>query len=160
VYRPLLITPFSGIKRFPTVTDPAQNDPSQTYTDSLYRSGRVVVVGGAIRLFQPAFDTHTNYYESDGRVQGYVRSGLPIPATTVGGGGVGSRWTASNDLDFVDLGTNGLDDDSVLGVDTDYERETLAPFPSIAPAIQISVRLENSENRQFKQNSVVYRDPK
>jgi hypothetical protein len=160
VPRALLTTPFSGIRDFLAPTDPAQNNPAETYTDSLYRSGRVVVVGGAIRLFQPAFDTFTNRYESDGRVQGFVRPGLPLTAAIVGGGGVGTRWTASTDLSIVDLGTNGIDDDGLLGVDTDYERETLAPFQSMAPAIQISVRLENLENRQFKQSSVVYRDPK
>jgi hypothetical protein len=148
----LLVTPFSGIINFAGVVSDLG-----PYTPSLTRSGRIVTDGsGAVRLFQPAYDTHTNHYETDGLLQGYQR--MNIPAASVGGAGVGTRWTATNNPAYVDLGSNGLDDDGNFGADDAFERETLPPFIEGHAFIQVTVRLENLGNRQFKQSSVVHRD--
>jgi type II secretory pathway pseudopilin PulG len=144
----LLVTPFSGLLMSP--------GGGMTYTPSLIRSGRILSSGTTIQLFQPAYDTYTNYYETDGLLQGYER--MNIPAGSVGGAGVGTRWTASNNLAYVDLGSNGLDDDGSFGADDAFERETLPPFNQGHAFIQVTVRLENLANRQFKQSSVVHRD--
>ena len=143
----LLVTPFSGVLRAGT---------GMTYTPSLIRSGRVLSSGTTIQLFQPAYDTFTNHYETDGLLQSYERLG--IPAASVGGAGVGTRWTATNNPAYVDLGSNGLDDDGNFGADDAFERETLPPFIEGHAFIQVTVRLENLGNRQFKQSSVVHRD--
>jgi len=146
----LLSTPFSGLA--------ALGNAGNSYTQSLYRSGKVVTDGMAVRLFQPAFDTYTRYYETDGLIQGYVRPNFPIPPAVVGGGGVGTRWTSSSDADFVDLGSNGLDDNGFFGIDDSSERETLPPFLTKPTSIQVQIRLENLGNRQIRQASVLHRD--
>lgn len=152
----LLSTPFSGLA--------ALGNAGNSYTQSLYRSGKVVTDGTGIRLFQPTFDTYTRYYETDGLIQGYVRPTFPIPPAIVippaifGGGGVGTRWTTSNNANYVDWGSNGLDDNGLFGIDDPSERETLPPFLAKPTSIQIQIRLENLGNRQIKQASVLHRD--
>lgn len=147
----LLITPFSGIANF-------GGGLTNTYVESLLRSGKIVTDTNQIRLFQPTFDTFTSSYETDGFVQGYVRSGSPVGTGDVGGGGVGTRWTTSNSATLVDFGRNGLDDDGAFGADDELEQETRPPFLSSAPAVRVTIRLENRDNRQLMQASVVHRD--
>ncbi len=146
----LLSTSFSGVAALGTAAN--------SYSQSLYRSGKVVTDATGVRLFQPTFDTYTRYYETDGVIQGYVRPTFGIAPAVVGGGGVGTRWTTSNDADFVDRGSNGLDDDGYFGVDDPGERETLPPFMTKPTSVQVRIRLENLGNRQIKQASVLHRD--
>ena len=149
--RALLITPFSGVANF-------GGGLTDTYVESLLRSGKIVTDANQIRLFQPTFDTFTSSYETDGFVQGYVRSGSIVTAADVGGNGIGTRWTTSNAANRVDAGRNGLDDDGSLGADDALEQETRPPFLSSAPAVRVTIRLENRDNRQLMQASVVHRD--
>ncbi len=146
----LLATPFSGIVGFGNL--------SNSYTPAIYRSGKLLISGGGIQFFQPTFDTYTSAYEVDGLLQGFERTGSPVAAADVGGAGNGTRWTTYNDANLVDRGSNGLDDDGLFGADDDGERETLAPFQAKASAIRVTIRLENRDNRQLKQASVVHRD--
>lgn len=144
----LLMTPFSGFTGGTNAMD--------AYQLSLYRSGKVVTVGNTVRLFQPSFDTYTKAYEVDGRLQGYTFDAAQ--STDYGGVGAGTRWTTVADAMRTDLGSNGIDDGGTYGADDIGERETLPPFLDSAPAIQITLRLENRDNRQLKQISVVHRD--
>ncbi len=146
----LLVTPFSGIVGF--------GNSGNSYTPSIYRSGKLLISRGSIQFFQPTFDTYTSAYEVDGLLQAFVRPGSPVAATDVGGVGNGTRWVPINTTDLVDRGSNGLDDDGAFGADDAGERETLAPFLASAPAVQVTIRLENLDNRQIKQASVVHRD--
>jgi len=145
-----LITPFSGLTGF--------TNASQSYANSLYRSGRLVTnAANEIALFQPTFDTYTTWYESDGFQQGRVSNTME-----------GTRWSSTTGT-TADLGADGLDGVGIyggglatssgdFGVDDFGERETLPPFLVTPEAIQVSVRLENPTTRQIRQASVTTRD--
>ena len=129
--RTQLVTPFSGV----------QASPGLALSDALQRSGRLVSDGSRVRIFQPAFDTYSRFYETDGEQQ-------------INGG-----WsTASIDPATIDLGADGIDGDGIFGADDLGERETLPPFPTAAEAIKVTVRLENPSTRQIRQSSVIHRD--
>ncbi len=136
-----LITPFSGIASYGT------SATSQTaFQGALYQSGRVVVnPSNQIRLFQPAFDTYTTAFETDGFEQG-------APSTT----SVGTVWGPG--VNNADQGADGMDTDGTYGADDLGERETSPPFITTPESIRISVRLENPNTRQVDQISVVHRD--
>ncbi|MFG0261741.1 MAG: type II secretion system protein J [Novipirellula sp. JB048] len=130
-----LVTPFSGVESYVS----AANNRN-AYAKSLYKSGRLLVNNGNITLFQPAFDTYTSHYETDGLYQ-----------QSLSGTSKGTVWpllTNSNAAD-VDLGRNGIDGG---------ERETLPPFTAPAESIQISVRLINPATRLIRQMSVIHSD--
>jgi hypothetical protein len=55
----------------------------------------------------------------------------------------------------VDLGTNGLDDDGLNGVDDANERETSPPYPVPLRGAQISIRVYEPDSRQVRQATVV-----
>ena len=147
-----LHTDFSGVRVVitQTVTGQVRN---YAMTNELFRSGRLVAIGGQIRLFQPAFDTFTNHFESDGFYQNY----------NTGSNGVGTQWSKQQQgalvaTTIVDAGADGLDNDGLHGADDVAERETLPPFLNPAEAIKITVRIENPSTRQMRQASVVHRD--
>ncbi|MCP4891517.1 MAG: prepilin-type N-terminal cleavage/methylation domain-containing protein [Planctomycetaceae bacterium] len=158
----IMVSPFSSIKRIFAEADGIDNNgngsvdennelagPKWTYSDGLYKSGRLVTTGQNIVLFQPAFDTYTSAYEKDGFYQGMVNPNSR-----------GSLWTTfiqGNNTVTVDRGANGLDDDLQFGVDDFNERETLAPFLNQAEAVRVTVRLENPSLRFVRQASVDYR---
>ena len=146
-----LFTPFSGIIN-------VGGGVGGIYAESLLRSGKVLTANDRIQLFQPTYDTFTSSYETDGFVHGYVRTGSLVTPADVGGAGFGTRWTRSNAANLVDAGRNGLDDDGSLGADDAMEQETRPPFLSSAPAVRVTIRLENRDNRQLMQASVVHRD--
>lgn len=132
--------PFSGMQRF------SGTDSRLTYAESLYRSGRILVAAnGAIRLFQPAFDTYTTDFERDGFYQGQIS-------------GVGTRWWTGGSPPNYDRGADGVNNSGVPArADNFSERETSPPFLHRPESIQISVRLEHRGNRQIHQMSVVHR---
>ncbi|WP_044255563.1 prepilin-type N-terminal cleavage/methylation domain-containing protein [Rhodopirellula sp. SWK7] len=145
-----LLTPFSGLSGF--------SNASQSYSNPLYRSGRLVTTGAnTIALFQPAFDTYTSFYETDGLLQGRVSNSLE-----------GTRWSTTTGA-TADLGADGLDGAGIYGggiasstgqygADDVGERETLPPFTTAPEAIKVSIRLENPTTRQIRQASVTIRD--
>jgi hypothetical protein len=139
-----LITPFSGVANFSAAATSVN-----AYQPTLYRSGRIATLGTTIRLFQPAFDTFTSYYERDGFLQN------PVAGST------GTRWsmtTTSTASVIVDAGSDGLDNDREFGVDDGGERETTPPFTARPEAIRVTVRIENPATRQIRQATVVHRD--
>lgn len=142
----LVLTEFSGIVNY-SGTSTTLN----AYEDSLYRSGKIVVdAGGAIRIFQPTFDTFTFHYEHDGFLQGHT-------AAT----GKGSRWSMTVPADErFDLGATGINSSttSVFAADGYLERETSPPFLTRPESIQVSIRIENPTNRQVHQMSVIHKD--
>ena len=149
--RLFLITPFSGLRRYTAAPPPPTTVPALTsqnaYQTSLFRSGRLVTQGNTIRLFQPAFDTYTSFYEFDGIAQ-------------LSSGGSGTMWGLVSAT--ADNGTDGVDDNGTInayyGADDEGERETLPPFIAHPEAIRITVRIENPSTRQIRQSSVVHRD--
>ncbi len=158
-----LITPFSGIANYDPVPPSTGANSRTAYSNSLYRSGRILTDGTSIQLFQPAFDTYTSHYEQDGFLQDRVE-----PSE-------GTRWiTLPSPLNAatkaaIDLGSDGVDSagiyrsgfpsvSGVFGADDIGEHETQPPFLAAAESIQISIRLENPKTRQLRQMSVVHRD--
>jgi prepilin-type N-terminal cleavage/methylation domain-containing protein len=125
---PYLLTPFSGLVGFGT--------PANSYQPSLYRSGKILLVGspGSIQIFQPTWDTFTQHYERDGLQQGL------------------GRWRVA-DFGTPDANATGLDN-SAGG------SETSPPFLASPEAIKVSVRLEHRLNRQVRQLSIIHRDTK
>lgn len=137
-----LITPFSGIANFA-----AGVNSLDAYTSSLSRAGKLVTAGNTIVLFQPAFDTFTNYYESDGLRQAPINNAS-----------VGTRTVFPPATTPIDRGGDGLDSDGLFGVDDAAERETSPPFVVQPDSLRVSIRLENSAVRSVRQQSVVLRD--
>lgn len=124
---------FGGVQLFGT--------PTTSYTANFYRSGKILVAGNQIGIFQPTWDTFTSHYETDGLEQS--RAGVA--------GTAGSRWRI--------LGTASPDrfSDGVSG-DLSNSSDSAPPFSQNPQSIQVSIRLENVPNRAIKQLSVVYRD--
>ncbi|WP_040765805.1 prepilin-type N-terminal cleavage/methylation domain-containing protein [Novipirellula maiorica] len=145
---------FSGIS--PSITSYTTSISNKTYVDSLLLSGRLVIntSGPQIALFQPAFDTYTSAYERDG----YLQDRRYQTGSDQFAGTLWKTW-ASADVGSIDLGADGLDNNSNpdKGVDDPRERETSAPFTTTPEAISITVRLENPSTRQFQQGTIVHR---
>jgi prepilin-type N-terminal cleavage/methylation domain-containing protein len=55
----------------------------------------------------------------------------------------------------IDLGTNGLDDDGINGVDDIGERETMPPYPSPLRGIRVTIRVYEPSSQQVRQVTVV-----
>lgn len=144
----LLVTEFSGL-----VDYSGTSTTLNAYQDSLYRSGKIVVdANGFIRIFQPTFDTFCFHYEHDGFLQGQ-------PANAADG--KGSRWSMSVPADEnFDRGATGINSSttSLFAADNFLERETSPPFLTRPESIQVSVRIENPNNRQIHQMSVIHKD--
>ena len=111
---------------------------------SLIKSGRFNV---SSNVYQPTFDTFTDYYESDGNRQtlgmsanGLVRFGLAA--------------SASNPLP--DAGVDGLDDDGNGATDEEGERETSPPFAYKMPSIQIRFRIQDVTAGTLQELSIAH----
>ena len=144
-----VVTPYSGLSTSNTTG-------ASRYSNSLYRSGRIVNNGTSFRIFQPAFDTYTSYFEHDG-----IRQSRASAANE------GTLWRGTTGTD-IDRGSDGLDSlglyaggqataDRRFSADDLGEHETQPPFLTPAEAIQVSVRLYNPSTRQIKQLSVIHR---
>lgn len=154
---------FSGLEFLSSTTEFPETTSTKTYTNSLLKSGRLVISGNQIRLFQPAFDTYTSAYERDGYYQDRrFNAGLFR----------GTMWSRydTGDADITDLAADGLDTNFArttmptaeqppgqFGTDDVSEQETSAPFLQTPQAIRVTVRLENVGTRQLRQMSVVHR---
>lgn len=131
---------FSGVRQL--------GNTSNSYLPSLYRSGKILAVGGP-RILQPTWDTFTNHYQHDGLEQSRAETaaGLPVAGTE------GNRWRV-NGTATPDRFWDGVSGDNNPNVDSS------PPFLQSPESIQITIRLENVPNRAIKQLSVVYRDTK
>ncbi len=137
---------------------------SSMFTGSLYGSGQVIFAGSnpAVQpfVFQPAYDTWTTEYESDGLLQA-ERSGFGgvvqidnakrLYSPSLNGTDLG--LTSVVRQSFVDAGTDGLDNDNSSGADDAAEMETRAPYPVDLRGVKVTVRLESPGTRQLFQMS-------
>lgn len=118
-------------------------------TISLARAGRF---NAANAIYQPVYDTFTDYYESDGNRQEFGISANGLIAY----GGQGSTGNPSPDT-----GTNGWDD-PVAGavangvIDDDIERETSPPFRMRLPSVQIKFRVQDQTAGTLQELSMVH----
>jgi|GEM_PF-567493 len=119
-------------------------------TTSLAKSGRFSPANG---IYQPVFDTFTDFYESDGNRQefGVSANGL-IPYTL----------QASNSNPAPDIGSNGLDDPvngAAIGngvIDDEFESETSPPFRYRLPSIQVKFRIQDVTAGTLQELSIVH----
>jgi hypothetical protein len=117
---------------------------SNQAVDSLARSGKL---NNTLGIYQPTFDTFTDYYESDGNLQslgfsanGMVPYGLP-PSS--------SNPNPDGGIDGIDNNSNGV-------IDEDAERDTSPPFRYAMPAIQIKIRVQDISAGTLQELSMVH----
>lgn len=132
-------------------------------TDALYRSGQAIQLGSnanSFRIYQPSYDTWTDAYEHDGLLQAETgvanRRGV-VQVAILGTAGPTLlqpqiRGTPGNYI--IDIGTDGLDNNSASGTDDGFEKETSAPFPVELSGIKVTIRMEDPATRIVKQMSV------
>lgn len=117
---------------------------SNQAVDSLARSGKF---NNTLGIYQPTFDTFTDYYESDGNLQslglsanGMIPYGLP----------------PSTNNPNPDRGIDGIDNNSNGAIDEDAERDTSPPFRYAMPAIQIKIRVQDISAGTLQELSMVH----
>lgn len=118
-------------------------------TLSLRKAGRVNIPNA---IYQPVYDTFTDYYESDGSRQEF---GISADGLEPYGGSKSAPPPPS-----IDMGTNGWDD-PVAGVsngviDDDIERETSPPFRMRLPSVQIKFRVQDQTAGTLQELSMVH----
>ncbi len=114
---------------------------TRTRTGAFLKSGLWLSEAANIYIYQPSFDTFTDFFEQDGFHQGQLA------------GTVGTVQFAST---LTDAGRDGIDNAPTNGlVDDDFEKETSPPFATDLRGLQISIRLEDRATKQFKQMSTV-----
>lgn len=128
-------------------------------TNSLFRSG--LVKGNPpnnYQIYQPAYDTFTDYFEQDGVLQAELAGNNRGLVTVLNPGSVSLRepWRAT----AIDAGRDGIDNrignnGPAFGIDDISEMESSPPFPVNLRGVQITVRLEDRSSKQFKQMSTV-----
>lgn len=139
------------------------NGLAGAYTDSLFKSGSVLMAGTNLQLFQASYDTYTSGYEGDGLLQAQLTSRVGVCRVNgavdlygVGGSdypNLVADWRSSPAPTF-DAGSDGIDNaGSFTGVDDPSELETSPPFPIPLRGLKISVRMEDPRTRQIKQMS-------
>jgi type II secretory pathway pseudopilin PulG len=107
---------------------------------SLFKSG--LAIPGMI--YQPSYDTFTDYYESNGKVE---RERLPLRGTV--------QLISGTSPSLPDAGTDGVDSNGDNLPDDPFEKETNPPFETNLRGLQISVRLEDRATKQFSQMSTI-----
>lgn len=91
------------------------------------------------------YDTWTTYYESDQINQEealfYTQAQSTLP------------WLPWQ-IDVIDQGTNGLDENNINGPDDPLERETSPPYPYPLLGVQVKLRVYEPESRQIRETTV------
>lgn len=119
----------------------------------LYKSGQVILANNTPVLSQPAYDTWTSAYETDGTLQAEMTGENGIvwspPAASLK---AVDTWRAT----AIDGGTDGIDNNPTVstGVDDPTELETSPPFPVSIRGLKASIRIEAPASRQFSQMTV------
>ncbi|MBM3965865.1 MAG: hypothetical protein FJ308_12500 [Planctomycetes bacterium] len=113
-------------------------------TAAMIRSGRF---NTTTNVYQPTFDTFTDYYESDGNRQSFGMSANGLVR-------FGLAASASNLLP--DAGVDGLDDDGNGATDEEGERETSPPFAYKMPSIQIRFRIQDVTAGTLQELSIAH----
>jgi hypothetical protein len=144
--RSLFVTPLSG---FETYIDPSDNVRKFRITDSMRLSGRFRFQIPLINdVYQPTFDTFTDFYESDGNRQlgGFSANGL----VRYGG-------SASTNNPTPDQGIDGIDNPPINGaIDDELELETRPPIVYPMPAIQVKFRIQDVPAGTLQEISMVH----
>lgn len=152
-------SPLSGFAKANFISNGAVG----AYTDSLFKSGSVLMSGTSLHLLQPTYDTYTTRYEGDAVLQAELTSRAGVcringAVDLYGAAGsdnsnLVSNWRSTPSIVF-DAGTDGIDNPgSSTGVDDPSELETSPPFPTPLRGLKISVRMEDPTTRQVKQMS-------
>lgn len=141
--RALWSTPLSG---FAPLTDSSLKR-SGRWTDSVYST---------IFVYQPTFDTFTDFYESDGNAQIFSDGSRNIYGFSIDGlvryGGV-----PSTNKSTPDQGIDGIDNPPINGaVDDELELETRPPIVYPMPAIQVKFRIQDVPAGTLQEISMVH----
>jgi len=138
----LLDTPLSGFTVSSTVG---------VFPDSYLKSGKFLP---SVPLFQPAYDTFSDVYETDGFDQGFDASagaaGSPVAVWRMNA----STGVPLGTSDGIDLGRDGLDNNANELIDEVLEEETSAPYVVPLKGLQVRVRVEDPDTRLIKQMTV------
>jgi type II secretory pathway pseudopilin PulG len=137
---------------------------TKNLVDSLSKSGKFNTVLG---VFQPMFDTFTDYYEADGKSQYLLKLDPNDPlkqpiAWFSTDGMVPYGLQASNAIDrsklelWPDRGIDGIDNNANNVIDEDAERDTSPPFRYALPAIQIKIRVQDIPAGTLQELSLVH----
>lgn len=152
---PYLVSPLSGLQLN------ASTNSGLDIAEGLFRSGLVIGGSGANPLLrQVTFDSWSNQYEVDGRVQRELNQTTRRGTFWINGLADLGYSTSRNDPTLVpDRGVNGLEDE-VGGIvdgwiDDPTESDTLAPFSFPMGAVQVLVRTEDPGTGLVQQMSVV-----
>ncbi|MEM6689648.1 MAG: prepilin-type N-terminal cleavage/methylation domain-containing protein [Planctomycetota bacterium] len=146
-----------------------QNE-TPTGLNGLKRSGRIMQSSalntGGNFFFQPAYDTYTTFYESDGFDQSSTPNGqLDLISTTplVGGHLVGTSWLLDDpnqNAPYYNTAVGGIAP-AIAAYQTDTgntiieQPETSAPFVYDLPSIAVTIRLSDSDNHTASELTIV-----
>lgn len=119
------------------------NNPAVPLT-SMGKAGRFSQANG---IYQPVFDTFTDYYETDGNRQ---ELGVSANGLVVYGG------SASTNNPAPDRGANGFDDNLNGTVDESAESETSPPLAYKMPSVQIKLRIQDITAGTLQELSIVH----
>jgi len=94
----------------------------------------------AVTLYPAVYDTWSYHYENDGINQDNVWQTNGVP------------WQ----MNTIDQGANGLDDDGANGVDDRGERETAPPYDVPLKGVKVILRVYEPDSRQIRESSVTH----
>ncbi len=133
------------------------------FSNELYKSGLAVQnsaigTGSPPVIYQPSYDTFFGAYEDDGYLQAEVNGtrGM-VQVVDLSASGPTLRESAYRGAPgnyVIDIGTDGIDNDSTGGIDDVNELETRPPFACELRGIRISIRMEDPATRIVKQMSI------
>jgi prepilin-type N-terminal cleavage/methylation domain-containing protein len=94
----------------------------------------------AVTLYPAAYDTWSYHYENDGINQDSLWQTNAV------------AWQ----MNTIDQGANGLDDDNANGVDDRGERETSPPYDVPLRGVKVILRVYEPDSRQIRESSVTH----
>ncbi|MDZ4852512.1 MAG: hypothetical protein SGI77_24750 [Pirellulaceae bacterium] len=161
---PLMVSSLSTTARLPIKETSLSGFTGLKPTDALHKAGRVfgrlddpTMPNYFIALiYQPCFDSYTDYFEHDGFRQGSFTSAANNQGTIFYDGRLyleGLPPSAANRL-LADHASNGLDDDSNGLIDDYAEQDSSPPILSAMPTIQALIRLEDKSAGVIQQIAV------
>jgi len=110
--------------------------------------------------FQNSIPPNSPFASSFSHINPQSALALNLPPSLIG---VWDTWPSHYERDgldqdgdgLIDEGTDGLDNNSVGGVDDPSERETAPPFPFPLRGIKVTLRVFEGDSRQIRQVSVI-----
>ncbi len=137
---------------------------STNASEALRKSGRIVLTGTKVSIYQPVFDSYTDAFEKDGfRQRDKQTSGVLNPANLGSIFQDGGNWLANmpnpnagTASDYSDLSRNGLDDDGNGLIDDYAEQDSSPPILTAMPAIQAMIRVEDVTAGVIQQIAVTH----